>query len=763
MNLAIDPRLIARLSTEFTSLGERLNVLGRDLDTLRCQVIAENARIAPTRTTPPVTAPPVTGESMPPAAQPAPAPVPGGIPPTTSAIPPVPEATPWASPVPGGEHPVVARGVSAAAAAAQSANIPAAGPIPQPPAAPTWSTPAGTMGPTPPIPPAAGWGPVPAPITGAVAGPGSAPGAGPIGMGAPVGQGIPGGAGAARPGWMAAGAPQPGYRPMPPVPPQRRSAYARPIRAPWWQREGVISRVLAVAGVAVTLIGVVMLLVLAAQAGFFGPVPRVVAGALFSGALVFSGTRVNAKAGGRVGGIALAATGIAGGYLDVIAMTTMYHWLHPVVGYVVALGIAAGGVALAVQWRSQALAVMVMLGAALLAPFVTTELALLGFLIVLQIAALPVQSVRDWPGLHFVRTIPAVLATLVAVAASALGLDTDRTPASDRFQVLAAAIVIAIAGLVGAVLAVRKRAGDIAASLSFAAAVVPMLAAPIMFGRTGSVIVSAAVAAVLLVVAALPWLPTLGAALQIPGQLAVVAGLAGAFALLEACIGVTRVQTLPLALSVVAMGFLAVAGQQRSRITAGIGAGYGALGVLTFAFRADPATLAAQSEAEAHLGMSTALSALAILAVLVVAGWSGRRLGLLDRESDATVLSVFAGMGGLYAVTVLTVSLGVATGDPNGFRAGHAIATVVWMAAATAALLFGLRRLSRSPQRAKVALGAGLLVTAAALAKLFLFDLATLDGLVRAAAFLVVGVLLLLVGTRYARAFADLDSRPPTP
>ncbi|MEC3914357.1 DUF2339 domain-containing protein [Nocardia sp. CDC160] len=550
---------------------------------------------------------------------------------------------------------------------------------------------------------------------------------------------------------------------MPPLPQQRRGAYARPVRAPWWQREGVISRVLAVAGVAVTLIGVVMLLVLAAQAGFFGPVPRVVAGALFSGALVAIAIRVAGKAGGKVGGIALAATGIAGGYLDVIAVTSIYHWLPPVVGYAVALGIAAGGVALAVRWGSQALAVLVVLGAALLAPFVSTELVvLLGFLIVLQIAALPVQSVRDWPVLHVVRTLPAALTTLLAVAASALELSGDDTSTVQRIQVLAAATVIAVAGLVGAVLAGRRRAGDIAASLSFAAATLPLLAAPIMFDRTGSVLVSASFAAVLLVVAALPWIPKLSGALRIPGHLAVVSGLAGAFALLEACIGISRVQTLPVALSVVAMGFLAVAGQQRSRVAGALGAAYGALAGMTFFYRVDPGTLAGRSEAAAHLGISTALSALMILAVLAVAGWSARRLGLLDRESDATVLSVFAGLAGLYAVTALTVSLGVATGNPDGFRAGHGIATVVWMASATGALLYGLRSLSRTPQRAKVALAAGLLVTAAALAKLFLFDLATLDGLLRAGAFLVVGVLLLLVGTRYARAFADVDTRTPT-
>ncbi|SEL83911.1 DUF2339 domain-containing protein [Rhodococcus maanshanensis] len=51
--------------------------------------------------------------------------------------------------------------------------------------------------------------------------------------------------------------------------------------------------------------------------------------------------------------------------------------------------------------------------------------------------------------------------------------------------------------------------------------------------------------------------------------------------------------------------------------------------------------------------------------------------------------------------------------------------------------------------------GAGLTLTFAALAKLFLFDLATLDGMFRVLAFIGVGLLLLAAGTRYARAFAE--------
>ncbi|MFD7842775.1 DUF2339 domain-containing protein [Nocardia sp. NPDC059764] len=729
MNPAIDPRLIARLSTEFTALGEHLNVLGRDLDTLHTQVLAETMRTA---------AQTATGTGVAGAGGPE-------VPSTVSATEQRPEQG-----VPGAPGGV---------AAAEQGGQPVQGNLPAGPEAPAWNAPG--SGPAGAVP---GWAQSPVGVPGWPAqqgvpippAPGWIPPAGPTGM--PVGQPVPGPVGAARPGWP--GWPGPGAQPlspMPGLPQQRRVVAGRPVREPWWQREGVISRVLAVAGVAVTLIGVVMLLVLAAQAGFFGPVPRVVAGGLFSATLVGVGARVFAKPGGRVGGIALAATGIAGGYLDVVAMTTMYRWLDPAVGYVVAFGIAAGGVALAMRWNSQGLAVLVTGGAAVLAPFVSTELMLLvGFLIVLQIAALPVQLVRDWPWLHVIRTIPAVLVTLLAVVGTAL----DSGAGPDRYQALAAAIVIAVTGLAGAVLAGRLRAGDVTASLSFGAATAPMLAAPVLFsGRTGPTVLAGAVAAVLLLVAAVPWVPKLGAAVRIPGHLAVVSAVAGAVALLEACVGVTEVQTLPTALFVVAMGFLAAAGQQRSRFAAALGAAYGGLGALAFLFRADPATLAGQSEAEAHLGISTALSAVFLLAVLAVATWTARRLGLLDRESDAAVLSVFAGIGGLYTVTALTVSLGVATGSRDGFLAGHGIATVIWMAAATAALLFGLRRLSRKSAQAKVALVAGLLLTGAALAKLFLFDLATLAGLLRAAAFLVVGVLLLMVGTRYARTFADLNAR----
>ncbi|MGW4717715.1 DUF2339 domain-containing protein [Nocardia sp. NPDC004260] len=512
----------------------------------------------------------------------------------------------------------------------------------------------------------------------------------------------------------------------------------------------MISRILALAGVAVTLIGVAMLLVLAAQAGFFGPVPRVIAGAVFSAGLLAAGIRVFQRTGGRVGGIALAATGIAGAYLDVVAVTAIYHWLHPVLGLAVAFGVATAGVGLAMRWRSQPFAVLVVLAAAALSPVMTTRVVLLAFLIVLQLACLPVQLTRNWPYLHVTRTLPAALATFAFVAGAVLG-----TPAAgERSWVLVAAVAVASVGITGTIVVVRHRPADLTASLTMAAALVPMLLAPGMYSeRHIAVSVASIAAAVLLLLAAVSMAPKVNELVRIPGHTALAAAIAGSIAALEACVGATETRTLPTALLLVALAFLGVAGQRTSRPAAGLGAAFAVLGGMALLNVASPEVLASEHRSEANLGVATVLGATLALAVTAVAMWCARRLP--GPAAGSAWPWIAASVAGLYAVTTTTVSLGVATGTPNGFLLGHSAATILWMAAATSALLFGLRELADAPAVAKLALGSGLLVTAAALAKLFLFDLATLGGLVRVAAFLVVGILLLLAGTRYARAFAD--------
>ena len=80
----------------------------------------------------------------------------------------------------------------------------------------------------------------------------------------------------------------------------------RPLPAvPWYRREGAVTRALALTGAVVTLAGVAMFLVLAAQQGWFGPVARVAAGAALAALLAAIGVR-NGEAERRRGPVSSA-------------------------------------------------------------------------------------------------------------------------------------------------------------------------------------------------------------------------------------------------------------------------------------------------------------------------------------------------------------------------------------------------------------------------------------------------------------------------
>ncbi|MFD6389914.1 DUF2339 domain-containing protein [Nocardia sp. NPDC060259] len=818
MSTSIDPALVARLSGEFTTLGAQMGRLGGELEVLRAQLQGEVHRSA-------VDAQAVAGRarSSAPGAEwagrtsdpgrraagnAAEGEVPaGGVPGVVGgSAAPSDSDTAAASGAPAGDSTVsgavsrsgelgqggvvaesaAATGASSGASAASSVPSGAAagggvpvdltaegasggvltGGLPAPGGVSAWGVPVGREmpvgGPSGGVPFRV---PVPGgvPVGGAPIPAGWAPGYGPatqMAAAQPVPPPAPGYG-----GWAGT----PGYGPAGWVAGvgQRGTGWVAPLvrgpRTPWWQREGVISRVLAVAGVGVTLIGVLMLLVLAAQAGFFGPVARVVAGGVLSVGLVGSGWRVFGRPGGRVGGIALVATGIAGAYLDVVAVTGYYRWVEPGVGLAVALVVALIGVGIAMRWQSQPLAVGVVLGAALLSPALTTELMLLGFLVVLQAAGVPVQMRREWPALHVARTLPVVLAALSVIALSGISAAIAGDEVERRGGLLVAAVACAVVGLAGAVLVVRRRPGDITASITIALTALPLFAAAMLFDRVMTASITGALAAVLLGLAATTLVPGLADRLGIPRHTALVSALTGAVSLLLTCVSATGSEPhlLPTVLFAVALAFLAVAATSRTRVGACVGIGFALLGGLVLLAIASPETLALHRLADQRLDIATAAAAVLGLGVAAMVAWTVPRLPGWADQALVTGVWIAVSVAGLYYVLVAAVSLGVSLGGSDGFILGHSLATIVWMVAATASLFYGLRRLSRSPAVAKVCLVSGLLVAAAALAKLFLFDLSTLSGLVRVAAFLVVGILLLLTGTRYARAFAD--SRPADP
>jgi uncharacterized membrane protein len=114
----------------------------------------------------------------------------------------------------------------------------------------------------------------------------------------------------------------------------------------------------------------------------------------------------------------------------------------------------------------------------------------------------------------------------------------------------------------------------------------------------------------------------------------------------------------------------------------------------------------------------------------------------------------------LYAVslTVLGVSVELGGGDLAGrFQRGHTVVSALWGLVGLVAQSAGLRRRLRALRRA------GVLLFAAALVKLFVYDLSSLSSIARALSFLAVGAVLLLAGFVYQRLAAELDARGGRP
>ncbi|MGV0812708.1 DUF2339 domain-containing protein [Mycolicibacterium boenickei] len=522
-----------------------------------------------------------------------------------------------------------------------------------------------------------------------------------------------------------------------PVPPPVSAPAPRPERS-----EGWIGKALAVAGVTVTLTGVVLLLVLAAQAGMLRPESRVAAGAVLAAALVAVGCWFYRRPGGRVGAIALAATGVAAAYMDVIAVTTIYGWVAAPVGLALAAAIGGGGLLLARQWNSERLGLLVLVPLIALAPVITdgVTLLLIGFMLALSAAALPVQFGRDWRWLHAARLAAPTLPLLIALASASFDGRHDLVLAATC--ALAAALALASGLLLlrwstdPAVTAVLT-AGGVLPVLCVSAAVDPVIA---------GLMVGALAAALVAIVALGDRLPGVSGAVR--QVWSVLAAVAAQIAVLVAFDGPVAG---PVLLAMAAV--IAVAGR-RQGVTRWIAVGMAAVGGMIYLDSAGPDTLVEATKLSAGLTVSVLIgSVLAIAAAAAVAwAWSGD--GAADQEVVRLVWVGAAVVAG-YAVTVLTVTAGVAIGGTGaGFFGGHMAATICWIAVAAGLLGYAARR--PKAQRS-LPIGGGMALVAAAMAKLFLFDLGTLDGMFRVAVFIVVGLALLGMGAGYARLLNQQD------
>ncbi len=532
----------------------------------------------------------------------------------------------------------------------------------------------------------------------------------------------------------------PAAPPAPPPPPRPRPmpAQPRPPAPEPADRSGWIGKLLAVAGVAVTLVGVVLLLVLAAKAGLLRPELRVAGGMALSGALVAVGVRLRGRPGGRIGATALAATGIAAAYLDVIAITTIYRWVPAPVGLVIAAIVGAAGLTLARRWDSQDLGLLVLVPLIGLAPVLThgVDLELVAFMLALSAAALPVQLGKDWIWMHAARIAAVTVPLLIAL----IGINAHDNPSLIGGACGVAALLAIASGLILLPGSTRPKA----LALLTASGALPVLACATAVDHVLAAVLAGALAAgmlaIVLVHTGLPRVVT-----QIWSTLSAVS------ALIAVTVAFDGYVEGPVLLAMATIVAVAGRGDAIARWAA---AGFGFVGAtMLYSYAPLDALLRATAAVPTHIAVSVLISSLLVTAFVVAMARACADLGRRD-PNLACVLGAVAGGLFVYAVTAFTVTAGVLVGGTGGgFVAGHMAATICWIGIAAALFVYALRRAGRERRTAPIT--AGLTLTAAATAKLFLFDLATLDGIFRVAAFIVVGLVLLSMGAGYARSLAD--------
>jgi uncharacterized membrane protein len=432
-------------------------------------------------------------------------------------------------------------------------------------------------------------------------------------------------------------------------------------------------------------------------------------------------------------------------YLDLAAATALYDYLTPAVGLLLAMLVSSGGLWLADRWRSLLLACGAIVAAALLAPVVTEGAVplLVALVLVLQAAATVVALHRMWPVLV---GIAAVWPVLYGTAVAGVAAPPDHPVAA------ATSLGVLLVGLATAVWASRRDPVPLPRGLLIGllvASPVPALTfAAAVDGWAGATL--AYVTAVLLFAAAA--LPNRDDVVRL------VALAAGAVALFEA----TAVA-------------LEGRGDHRSA-RAGGGAG-GGRGEPALAPDADGRRLDRGVRGDLGAGRPRSSGGVDELPVGAVHARDDPAAGS-DRGGDSRVGAGARrrGRGARRGGADRRASCGRPCRSPlgprrsrrpvrrrrpgdrarapdralwKGFVTGHALVTLSWTVVAAVLLARGVRRPAMRV--------AGMVLVAAAVAKLILFDLVALDGLARVAAFLGAGLLLLAAGTRYARLVAEAE------
>src|SRR3954452_16038018 len=234
-------------------------------------------------------------------------------------------------------------------------------------------------------------------------------------------------------------------------------------------------RVLAWAGSAVVLLGIVLLVAVAIGRGWMGEAPRVGIAVGVFGAVLAAGAALYERRGGTQAALLIAGTGLAALFLTFVGGVQLYHLYPAPIALIEVALVGAVGTALALRWNSPAVAAL-STGGALLAPLLVgaepSEFTT-GFILIALACSVGVLTMRSWNWLAvgcfmiaapqivaWVATGPGPLDLTIALvvyalvnAGAALGYElrvkSEGLRPSSTLLVLAGALLTAAAGYDG--------------------------------------------------------------------------------------------------------------------------------------------------------------------------------------------------------------------------------------------------------------------------------------------------------------------------
>lgn len=558
-----------------------------------------------------------------------------------------------------------------------------------------------------------------------------------------------------QPATAGAGQPQPVGVPLAPQDGAGRPSSVPVQRSPFAprtpRRQVSVAEIFSIFGSAITLIGVAFVLMLP-QDGVLGTIPRTVIGMVLAAAAVGAALWQHSKDPKNIGAQALMATGVASAFLCIVAVTVLFvgpdgrRMLPEIAGLALAGLVSVGGVWIARAWHSQWLAVLAILGSLLLAPYLVQGEVIwaLAFMVVMSIGTAAFQRGLAWVGLMAARLIPTSLVFIGAL------LEPSASVSANPLVVLSLAALLAAAGLGMAVLHQETTRPEQLASVAF----MVLTAGPLMIAAwDGNRFVAALACAVLGAAYAACGLLEKQVSELVRSAAVPLGATFVAFAIIRSTDG----EYLGYIYFALAAAYFALAASTRFKPVLAVAGVLAVIGVAHWLpLAVTPIGLAmARGHGVEHVLESLLGLTVTLLAARALRVFLGRRPSLLSYATWAASV-VFGSVALVLAGTVV----GERLGDPaTWFQAAHAVVTVAWLLLCVVLLRLGLRRTDSGlvPVRLAIALAI------AAVAKLFLFDLATLPDLVRALAFLAVGVLLLVIGTWYNRQLDRVRKALPPP